>query len=248
MIQRKTPSRFSRTVAFDVERSNRRFRLRLARYPFQSEMLSRHLPDRPSTVLDAGCGRGRLPRYFQKWGAPEKQVRFVGLDVRADRVEQSRAYYDDIRECDLTAGLPFYDDRFDAVVCEQVLEHFTDAEVSKTLREFRRVLKPGGVLLVGVPIFPAVALWVMPAVLRVRGVLSRKAHDHVQRLNLRALRRILTENGFRVEIERGFRAFSFFYDWLEDHAWYYRLHQSFGRRFPSLCVEVTVVARATTSS
>merc|ERR1712070_783770 len=40
----------------------------------------------------------------------------------------------------------FPNDTFDVVVCSDVLEHITD--LRKVLREFRRVLRPGGLLLV----------------------------------------------------------------------------------------------------
>lgn len=49
--------------------------------------------------------------------------------------------------------LPFKDECFDAVVCDQVLEHVSDP--SGVARELTRVLKPGGSAYVGVPfVFP----------------------------------------------------------------------------------------------
>jgi len=46
--------------------------------------------------------------------------------------------------------LPYPDDYFDAVSCCQCLEHFTHSHLP-TMREFHRVLKPGGILEVDVP-------------------------------------------------------------------------------------------------
>lgn len=61
------------TLAFEVEPSNRKYRLRLARYRYQSEALAELLPEGTSQVLDARCGRGRLPRYWAKWGPHQKK-------------------------------------------------------------------------------------------------------------------------------------------------------------------------------
>ena len=44
---------------------------------------------------------------------------------------------------------PFEDNRFDTVLCNSTLEH--DPFFWKTLREIRRVLRPGGLLVIGVP-------------------------------------------------------------------------------------------------
>ena len=231
-------------AAFGVEPSNRRFRLRLSRYPFQSQTLGQHLPESGSVVLDAGCGRGRLPRYFAMWGAPTKAPRFIGVDARADRVASSKPLYDEILQLDLTEGLPFDDAYFDAIVCEQVLEHLSENEVHKVLVEFRRVAKPGGLLLVGTPIFPSAALPLIPLFLRARARLSsRDDHGHLHHLDLPQLRRIVERGGFVVESTRGFRIFTLPWNWLEDFHWYYRLHEWLALRFPSLCLEVTLVAR-----
>jgi len=45
----------------------------------------------------------------------------------------------------------FEDDRFDAVLCNAVLEH--DKQFWKTLAEIKRVTKPGGVIVIGTPGF-----------------------------------------------------------------------------------------------
>ena len=54
---------------------------------------------------------------------------------------------------DLRRPLPFPDSSARAVFLEHVLEHFTLADVLDILEECHRVLKPGGVIRVGVPDF-----------------------------------------------------------------------------------------------
>lgn len=87
-------------------------------------------------VLDAGAGR----LSYQSW-----------LEQYADSV----IYLDRFRSVEglsLTGdleSLPFPEGAFDTVFCSQVLEHVPEPE--KVLREFHRILNPGGQLLLSVP-------------------------------------------------------------------------------------------------
>jgi len=78
----------------------------------------------------------------------------VGVDVSAPAERFARIYREhgvEFRCCNIEAdSLPFADQSFDAVVCCQVLEHFTHSHLP-AVREMRRVLKPGGILEVDVP-------------------------------------------------------------------------------------------------
>jgi len=51
--------------------------------------------------------------------------------------------------CDITKGLPVESNSVDEVVCVHVLEHIQDLKA--IMKEFQRVLKPGGILKVWVP-------------------------------------------------------------------------------------------------
>ncbi len=93
-----------------------------------------------SRVLDAGCGEGRHRAHFTR-------TRYVGVDrgVGDSRWDYSRV---DIRG-DL-GELPFRDEVFDAALCLVVLEHVpAPADV---LGEMRRVMRPGGQMLLVVPL------------------------------------------------------------------------------------------------
>ena len=52
---------------------------------------------------------------------------------------------------DLTRALPFGDSSLEGIYCEHTLEHLAYKDAGKALREFRRVLIPGGQLRVVVP-------------------------------------------------------------------------------------------------
>lgn len=58
---------------------------------------------------------------------------------------------------DVRGPLPFEDGSVDLLYASHVLEHLATAEVPETLREWRRVLRPGGSLLVAVPDLDLVA-------------------------------------------------------------------------------------------
>ena len=51
----------------------------------------------------------------------------------------------------LFKGIPFHNNRFDVIYNSQVLEHFSKEKASNFVRECFRVLKPGGIMRVGVP-------------------------------------------------------------------------------------------------
>jgi ubiquinone/menaquinone biosynthesis C-methylase UbiE len=95
-------------------------------------------------------------------------------------------------------GLPFGDGRFDLVLCNHVIEHIPD--LPRALSELRRVLRPEGLLLVGVPNEGCLLA-------RIRnGVLQRsigRTTDHVHFFTAGTLTAALRKSGFRVQqIER----------------------------------------------
>ncbi len=239
----------SRPLAFEAEPSNRRYRLRLARYRYLPEALGEALPEGSSTVFDVGCGKGRLPLYWKRWAPPSAKARLVGLDISPDRLAQAATRgYDLLVRCDLSRGIPAPDGAVDAVVCEQVLEHLTDDEVTAALGEVRRALTPGGVAVLGVPVFPKLVLAVLPIVLRTRSALRRRRGQsehgsHHQHFSVDAFRDLVSRHGLRVENVRGFRVISLPGNWLEDQQWWYRLQRWLGARFPGLCTEATFVCR-----
>jgi ubiquinone/menaquinone biosynthesis C-methylase UbiE len=97
-------------------------------------------------LLDAGCGTGG----FLRWSLDEGQAQsLAGIDIGATAVELARAR---VPEAELRVGalrdLPFDDGAFDLVVSNDVLQHVEEQDVDRSLSELRRVLVPGGRLLV----------------------------------------------------------------------------------------------------
>lgn len=97
-------------------------------------------------VLDAGCGSGPLSAALRDRGAV-----VTGFDSSAAMVDLARQRLGadaDLHVADLGAPLPFRDAAFDMVVASLVLHYLADW--SGPLAELRRVMEPGGRLLVSV--------------------------------------------------------------------------------------------------
>ena len=233
-------------IAFGVEPSNRRFRLRLARYVGIADLLVGLNLREGARVLDAGCGRGRMPLYYKaRPGVPP--VTFIGVDVSDERIKDARVKgsYVEIVKSGIEK-LPFGTGSFDVVVCEQVLEHLNDAEVDAALSEFRRVLRPDGRLIAGVPVYTDPELWIKPLWLGARAILAKitgSTPDHEQQFSVRTFRKLLRRHGFDVENVRAYRLWSLFYQWLEDYEWYYKFQGALANALPSLSGEVDMLCR-----
>ncbi|WP_439657263.1 class I SAM-dependent methyltransferase [Lentzea sp. HUAS TT2] len=97
-------------------------------------------------ILDAGCGAGPLLAALRDRGAIVS-----GVDVSAGMLEQARLRLGagaDLRVADLADPLPFPDAEFDDVIASLVLHYLRDW--GPPLAELRRVLRPGGRLIVSV--------------------------------------------------------------------------------------------------
>lgn len=129
-----------------VEGGGRRLRPRIAR----ALELARLRPG--LRVLDLGCGRGEAAVHLLRAGC-----HVVAADYSADAVRLTRST---VRALEPDAGdridylradgqrLPFPDAAFDRVLMLDVVEHMTPPELNAALREVRRVLRPGGRLVI----------------------------------------------------------------------------------------------------
>jgi SAM-dependent methyltransferase len=106
-------------------------------------------------ILDAGCGAGPLFAALRDRGAI-----VTGIDKSAGMVGLARRRLGgdaDLQVAELGRPLPFPDDTFDDVTASLVLHYLEDW--GPALAELRRVLKPGGQLIVSVDHPFATSLW-----------------------------------------------------------------------------------------
>lgn len=97
-------------------------------------------------MLDVGCGHGYVCSLFARL-----EYSVAGVDISLAAIESARrlepeGHFEEAKE---SGELPFASQHFDVVACLGVLEHIPDPE--KTLREMRRVCRPGGL-----------GVWVLP--------------------------------------------------------------------------------------
>ena len=105
--------------------------------------LTRLLP-KNALILDAGCGPGREALIFTKYG-----FKPVGVDYSNTMVEKAKEIAPNCQflVMDLRK-LEFEDNYFDGIWSTGVLAHFNENELKRVLNEFRRVLKPNGIIFI----------------------------------------------------------------------------------------------------
>jgi ubiquinone/menaquinone biosynthesis C-methylase UbiE len=96
-------------------------------------------------LLNVGCGTGGDVSMLESFGTVDN------VDIAEEALSFMRARgHERVHRADAT-HLPFPDDHFDAVVALDVLEHLVDDRAALT--EWRRVLKPGGCVVLTVPAY-----------------------------------------------------------------------------------------------
>jgi len=92
-------------------------------------------------VLEIGCGTGRYAKFFKKDA-------YIGVDITPKFINYAKRKSNyDFRIMDIRK-LSFKNGSFDKVFSIGVLHHLNERDLLKTLQEVKRVLKPGGKLLV----------------------------------------------------------------------------------------------------
>jgi len=241
-----------RRRAFGVEPDRRPYRLRLARYVALAETIvayegeHRRRTGERLRILDAGAGRGRSLRYLEPWGIVDR-VDLHAVDISSRRIAGLYApgRWRSIVRGDLAGGLSYRDDSCDIVVCEQVIEHLDAPRAA--LRELCRVLRPGGLLIVGAPSFPPGLAGMRRTLGPVVDALLGRRRSHLQTWTTGQLcAQIAADPQLRIVDCRGFRIVSGgVLAPLEGYRWWYRWNRRLGQLLPSLCVETQVVAAKT---
>lgn len=140
-------------------------------------------PSKP--CLDLGCGSSRI--------LGDLPPVTVGMDVQINKLRYARRYGRTLVNGSIFA-LPFPTASQDQVVCSQVIEHLIAGD--QPFREMRRVLKPGGHLILGTPDYGTLAWRVTEHLYRLAAP-GGYADEHITRYTHAGLRSMLEEMGFR---------------------------------------------------
>ncbi len=148
-------------------------------------------------LLDAGCGTG----WFSK-AAVQKGVQVTSMDIGPKLLEQVKKKCKSKRVVGSVMKMPFKERTFDVVISSEVIEHVTHP--NKALKEFYRVLKPGGILILTTPnrFWHFSLFWA--------NVIGVRPYQGLENwYSWKSLRENLEKVGFVVEVQKGIHAFPF---------------------------------------
>lgn len=161
--------------------------------PTKYKLVHNFLGNTLGIAVDLGSG----PGVFVRWMA-RRATHLVAFDIDLDSLERSKSRHRSVRHIDFAAStvnsLPIADERIDTALFLEVLEHLVDDGAA--LREICRVLRPGGRLILSVPVPPG-------------EVNENSAWGHKREgYELREIVHLLETNGFEVE-KHAFAEFAF---------------------------------------
>lgn len=223
-------------LAFGLLPAFRRYELRQARYTTMAGSVRPQLEglERTADIIDIGAGHGEAKIIIDTLGVP---ARWVGVELSPAGASacQAAGYDEMLTDLDLERDrLPGPDESYDVVIASHILEHLENAK--DAIEDWYRVLRPGGVLVLGVPMHFRIEAWFHTRRLR-RGGRKPRAHCHF--FSMRSLKVFLAQ--YPVQRIFGFRVVSARKQLpLEDWRWFSRVSMWIGRRFPGLTAEVNV--------
>lgn len=98
------------------------------------------------SILDWGCGCGRMARYFH-W---LDNVQVSGIDIDADNIAWCRQNLDLFKRLEvvnLMPPTPLEPDQFDLLIGISIFTHLLERETEEWLGELKRIAAPGAILL-----------------------------------------------------------------------------------------------------
>ena len=166
----------------------------------------------PAVIIDLGCGDGTALAVAARQNPAH---RLAGIDWSAAALRRAQALGLAVVRAGVAApGLPIADGAADVVIMSELIEHLVDPDGA--VAEARRVLRPGGSLLLSTPNLAAwynrglLAAGIQPVFSEVslRGVFGRPGHvvaGHLRLFTRPALTGFLTASGFRCVTVTGAR-------------------------------------------
>jgi SAM-dependent methyltransferase len=181
-------------------------------------------------VLDAGCGRSLFTEIGRAW-----PFAIVAADVDHDLLRSRKAEHPEVRWVVGEAHpLPFRTGGFDALFAGELIEHLADPRAG--VAEFRRVLRPGGTLIL-----------TTPNRLRLANLVDRSERpfspDHLSELSYDEARAVLEGEGFEILESTGLHL-ELMLNWLSPMPKLDRLQRGWNRAWAVPLMRVLLAAGA----
>jgi O-antigen biosynthesis protein len=114
----------------------------------RSASIVARLVGKNKTILEIGCGPGSQSKVFKE----ELECAVVGIEIDPARAENARNYCREVHVANLDTddiGSLLKGERFDVIVCADVLEHLKNPEA--VLCKLKEFLRPDGYLVASIP-------------------------------------------------------------------------------------------------
>jgi SAM-dependent methyltransferase len=228
----------------DAKTKKTKYPIRVLRYWWAISAINDELKrmESPPVIADIGCDRA----IFKRLLPAIEGARIIGMDLEKNLNINKRdvelASYSEVLACDLDRGIPLPSSSIDIVVNLHVLEHLPRPEFA--VREFERILRPGGLLLLGFPVLPKLFAQIREKQFAnqfQKGTRVKGQHQH-SFWPSRA-RRLVEEAGLEVEFILGSHFIRKRGAPWENFAIWVRINQIWGTLFPSLSQELCLKAR-----
>ena len=138
------------------------------------------------SVLDIGCGSSRIIIDHPHW---------IGMDVNIQKLRYLYERHPRLAMASVS-DIPLKSNSMDCIVCSQVIEHITDMD--RFWKEFYRVLRPKGVLILGTPDY-GMPFWPMFEYFHGKALPESYMKEHCTHWTFKSLTERLRKEGFECK-------------------------------------------------
>ena len=157
-----------------------------------------------NSVLDIGCGQGVFLELLEETG-----IKGIGIDIDELNIQTCKWNNLEVLQMDAIEYLSSTKNRFDAVFCSHIIEHYNGYDAVKLISESCKVLKKNGVMIIVTP---------NPSNLRVITEIFWMDITHIRPYPLPLLKQILSESGLEIihaekeKLEKWYDFYRIFWD------------------------------------